>query len=253
MSDLIWLSEAQMRRIEPYFPLSHGVPRVDDRRIVSGIIFVIRNGLRWRDAPAEYGPPKTIYNRFIRWSRLGVFNKIFSALSAKGGRPDQLMIDATHLKAHRTAASLLKKGLFPRRIGRTKGGLNSKLHAVCDGQGRPLVMLLSEGQMSDYKGAALMLDALPRAKALLGDRGYDADWFRQALAQRDIAACIPSKKNRKVPIPHDAVLYRQRHKIENMFGRLKDWRRIHTRYDRCAHTFMSAICIAATLIFWINQ
>ena len=102
-----------MRRIEPYFPLSHGVPRVDDRRIVSGIIFVIRNGLRWRDVPAQYGPAKTIYNRFIRWSRLGVFNRIFAELAAKGGRPDRLMIDATHLKAHRMAASLLKKGLFP--------------------------------------------------------------------------------------------------------------------------------------------
>lgn len=99
-----------MRRIEPYFPLSHGVPQVDDRRIISGIIFFIKSGLRWRDAPAYYGPPKPIYNRFIRWSRLGVFNKIFCALSAQGGKPDQLMIDATHLKAHRTAASLLKRG-----------------------------------------------------------------------------------------------------------------------------------------------
>ncbi len=131
--------------------------------------------------------------------------------------------------------------------------MNSKLHAVCDGKGRPLVMLLSEGQMSDYKGAALMLDALPPAKTLLGDRGYDAGWFRNALAERGIAACIPSKINRKVPIEHDRKLYRQRHKIENMFGRLKDWRRIHTRYDRCAHTFFSAICIAAIIIFWINQ
>src|SRR5690554_1838415 len=113
MSDLIWLSQAQMRRIEPYFPLSHGVPRVDDRRIISGIIFVIRNGLRWRDAPAAYGPHKTIYNRFIRWSRMGVFNKIFSALAATSDADDVLMIDATHLKAHRTAASLLKKDLFP--------------------------------------------------------------------------------------------------------------------------------------------
>ena len=78
MSDLIWLSEAQMRRTESHFPLSHGVPRVDDRRIVSGIIFIIRNGLRWRDAPKEYGPHTTIYNRFIRWSRLGVFNRIFA-------------------------------------------------------------------------------------------------------------------------------------------------------------------------------
>jgi transposase len=113
MSELLMLSRAQIRRIEPYFPLSHGVPRVDDRRILSGIVFVIRNGLRWRDAPAAYGPHKTIYNRFIRWSRMGVFNKIFAALAAASDADDVLMIDATHLKAHRTAASLLKKGLFP--------------------------------------------------------------------------------------------------------------------------------------------
>jgi transposase len=85
---------------------------------------------------------------------------------------------------------------------------------VCDGKGRPLVMLLSEGQMSDYKGVALMVDALPRAKALLGDRGYDADWFSAALAERRTTVCIPSKTNRKVPIPHDAALYRQRYKIK---------------------------------------
>jgi transposase len=129
--------------------------------------------------------------------------------------------------------------------------LNSKLHAVCDGHGRPPILLLGEGQMSDYKGAALILPALPKAKELLGDKGYDADWFRNALAERGITTCIPSKSNRKTPIEHDRTLYRQRHKIENMFGRLKDWRRIHTRYDRCAHTFMSAICIAATVIFWL--
>ena len=130
MTDLFLLSRVEMRRIERYFPLSHGVARVDDRRIVSAIVFVIKNGLRWRGAPPGYGPHKTIYNRFIRWSRLGVFNKIFAELARKGGKPERLMIDATHLKAHRTAASLLKKGPVPRRIGRTKGGLNSKLHAV---------------------------------------------------------------------------------------------------------------------------
>ena len=119
VSELWLLSEAQMRWIEPYFPLSHDIPRVDDRRIVSGIIFVIRNGLRWRDAPAGYGPHKTIYNRLICWSRLNVFKRIFAELAAIGGKPDQLMIDATHLKAHRTAASLLKKGLYPDVSGAT--------------------------------------------------------------------------------------------------------------------------------------
>ena len=111
MDDLLLLSEVQMRRIEPYFPLSHGVPRVDDRRILSGILFVIRNGLRWRDAPCAYGPHKTLYNRFVRWNRLGVFNRIFAELAGEGD--GTLMIDATSLKAHRTAASLLKKGLYP--------------------------------------------------------------------------------------------------------------------------------------------
>ena len=121
MTDLFLLSQAQMRRIERYFPLSHGVARVDDRRIiVSAIVFVIKNGLRWRDAPPEYGPHKTIDNRFVRWSRLGVFNKIFAALAHRGRNPERVMIDATHLKAHRTAASLLKKGLFPDVSGAPK-------------------------------------------------------------------------------------------------------------------------------------
>lgn len=113
-------------------------------------------------------------------------------------------------------------------------------------------MLLSEGQMSDYKGAALLLPTLPRAKGLLADRGYDADWFRAALLERGIASCIPPKKNRKIHINYDKTLYRRRHKIENMFGKLKDWRRIAMRYDRCSHTFFSAICIAAIVIFYLN-
>jgi transposase len=123
---------------------------------------------------------------------------------------------------------------------------------VTDGNGKPLIFLLSEGQMSDYKGAALLLDALPPAKEMLADRGYDSDWFREALTRRGIEPCIPPRRNRKEPIAYDKMLYRQRHKIECMFGKLKDWRRIATRYDRCAHTFFSAICIAATVIFYLS-
>ena len=147
----------------------------------------------------------------------------------------------------------VKRGALPRRIGRTKGGLNSKLHAVCDGLGRPIILLLSEGQMSDYKGAFLLLDALPKASELLGDRGYDSNWFRAALIERGITPCIPPRSNRKVQIDYDTQLYKQRHKIENVFARIKDWRRIATRYDRCAHTFMSAICIAVTVCYWLDQ
>ena len=120
MIRLFLLSERQMARISPYFPLSHGVPRVDDRRVVSGIVYVICHGLQWKDAPRDYGPHKTLYNRFIRWSRLGVFDRIFAALASEGPKPERIMIDATHLKVHRTAASLLKKGLFPAASGARK-------------------------------------------------------------------------------------------------------------------------------------
>jgi transposase len=116
-----WLSEAQFARLEPLLPNKpRGVPRVDDRRVISGIIHVIRGGLMWRDAPAAYGPPKTLYNRFVRWSRLGVFDRIFATLAAASEATETVMIDATHLKAHRTAASLLKKGLFPAASGERK-------------------------------------------------------------------------------------------------------------------------------------
>ena len=111
MSNLFWLSEAQIARLEPFFPKPHGKPRVDDLRVLSGIIFINRNGLRWRDAPAEYGPPKTLYNRWKRWSDKGVFARILLELADQGGGTDTLMIDATHLNTHRTASSLgLKKG-----------------------------------------------------------------------------------------------------------------------------------------------
>lgn len=113
MRELSWLSETQLKLIEPYFPPSRGVARVDDLRVVSGIIHVLKRGLQWRDAPAEYGPHKTLYNRFVRWSRMGVFDRIFEELSRSAGVLEHLQIDATHLKAHRTAASLLKKGMYP--------------------------------------------------------------------------------------------------------------------------------------------
>jgi transposase len=111
-----------MRRLSPHVPRSHGIPRVDDRGVLSGSIDVIRTGLQWRDAPAAHGPHKTLDNRFVRRSRMGVFDRIFAALAAEGGLPSRLMIDATHLKAHRTAASLRNKGLFPAASAAPRAG-----------------------------------------------------------------------------------------------------------------------------------
>lgn len=151
MSDLYWLTDEQMARLEPYFPKSHGKPRVDDRRVLSGIIFVNRNGLRWRDAPKDYGPHKTLYNRWKRWGDKGVFLRMMEGLAApQASERRTVMIDATYLKAHRTASH----------------------------------------------------------------------------------PCIPGRKSRNKAVKHDKRRYKRRNRIEIMFGRLKDWRRVATRYDR---------------------
>lgn len=138
-------------------------------------------------------------------------------------------------------------------MGRTKGGLNSKLHAVCDGTGKPVRLLLTAGQTSDYTGARHFLPRLPQAQQLIADRGYDADWLVAALKKKGITPCIPPRNNRKKKRRYSKHLYKHRHKIEVMCGRIKDWRRIAMRYDRCAHTFFSAICIAATVIFYLKE
>ena len=154
MSNLYWLTDAQMERLELFFPKSHGKPRVDDRRVLSGIIFINRNSLRWCGAPQEYEPAKTLHNRWKRWSDNGVFARIMVGLAAESAEHKTIMIDATYLKAHRTALSLcVKKGGCERQIGRTKGGMDTKQHAVADAKGRPIGFFMSAGQVSDYTGA----------------------------------------------------------------------------------------------------
>ncbi|WP_417275566.1 IS5 family transposase [Celeribacter halophilus] len=249
MSNLFWLTDEQMARLRPFFPKSHGKPRVDDRRVLSGIIFINRNGLRWCDAPKEYGPSKTLYNRWKRWSEMGVFARIFEGLGAEAMDPTTIMIDATYLKAHRTASSLRGKGAWA--PDQTDQGSMTKLHAITDTHGRPIRFFMSAGQISDYTGAAALLGNMPKAQWLLGDRGYDADWFREALQGMGIRPCIPGRKARKKLIKYDKRRYKRRNRIEVMFGRLKDWRRVATRYDRCPEVFLSAIALAATVMFWL--
>lgn len=127
--------------------------------------------------------------------------------------------------------------------------MNTKLHAVCDSHGRPLSFFVTAGQVSDYIGARALLSSLPSVDWLLGDRGYDADWFREALQDKGIRPCIPSRKSRSKAVRYDKRRYKRRNRIEIMFGRLKDWRRVATRYDRCTKVFLSAIALAATVIY----
>ena len=125
--------------------------------------------------------------------------------------------------------------------------MNTKLNVVTDENGRPIRFLMTAGEISDYTGAAALLSDLPSAQWLLADRGYDADWFRKALENKGINPCIPGRKSRMKPVKYD----KRRSRIEIMFGRLKDWRRVATRYDRCPKVFLSAVALTATVLFWL--
>ena len=123
--DRFWLTDEQIATIEPHLPTNtRGKPRVDDRRVISGIIHVLKSGARWVDAPAEYGPTKTLYNRFVRWAAKGVWVDLFHALAQAGGPPAQVLIDSSAVKAHRCASG-------------GKGGSGPKLSGARAGAARP--------------------------------------------------------------------------------------------------------------------
>ncbi len=158
MSDPGWVPEPQMARLAPIFPRSGGTPRIDDRPVLSAMIFLNRNGLRWRNAPAECGPHRTLRNRWKRWSDKGIFARMMAGLAAEHGEAKTRLIDATHLSVHRTATGLgLNKGARGCPIGRTKVDMNTKPRAICDSQSRPLNLFVSAVQVSDWIGT----NALP--------------------------------------------------------------------------------------------
>lgn len=175
-------------------------------------------------------------------------------LAAESIDPKTIMIGATSLKARRTACSMrAKKGGRDRQFGRTNGGMNTKLHTITDTDGRPIRFFLSAGQVSDCTGAAAMMGSLPKADWILADRCCDADWLREMSRDRGIKACIPGRKSCEKTVKYHKCRSKRRNRIEIMFGRLKDRRRVATRCDRCPETYLCAIALAATVLFCLRS
>ncbi|WP_306891567.1 IS5 family transposase [Ancylobacter amanitiformis] len=249
--DRFWLTDAQFTRIAPHLPTdTRGKPRVDDRRVISGIVHVLKSGGRWIDAPPDYGPRKTLYNRYVRWAAKGVWVDLFHALASAGGPPVQVLIDSSAVKAHRSASGG-KGGKRNQAIGRSRGGRTTKIHALTDRKCRPIAFLLTGGQVADCTAGSVLLKQMPAARILHGDKGYDSNAIRRQVEENGTMPNIPPKANRRWKNCFSPALYRNRNAIERMFCRLKDFRRIATRYDRNAVNFLAAVCIAATVSYWL--
>ena len=246
---LFWLSDEAWKALSPHLPRGRpGKPRVDDRTVIWGILHVLKTGCRWRDVLPVYGPPTTIYNRYNRWSQRRVWQRIFEKMAAAGP-----IRRAFHRQQPRQSPSLgerLKKGEFEEAIGRSRGGRTSKIHALADDRGRPVAFALTPGNVADVVMAVPLLGAVAQPKRLLADKAYDADSLRRWLKHRKIRAAIPSTASRRTPYPLDRAAYTRRNVIERMFCKLKNWRRIATRYDRLARNYLSSLALAAIIIAW---
>lgn len=247
--EILFISKKLFNRFKKFLPVPGNAEKIDRRTVLSCAIWVIEGGRSWSDIPEKYGNFDTIRKRFSRWSKSGRFRTVFFSLAGKAKKKSEAMIDSTVVKAHRTAASLKSDGK-PREIGRSVGGLTTKIHFLATTGKIPLDFTLTGGQVSDSKeGEKLIRKNVSRFKTLLGDKAYDTDKIRDFLKEERKEACIPPKCNRKNPVPYDTVMYKRRSVIENMFGRLKDWRGIATRYCRSAHIYDSFVCVALVTIF----
>lgn len=243
------ISKRQFNRFRKHLPPVSNAEKIPAIVVLSCVIWVIKSGVPWSHIPEKYGKFDTIRKRFSRWSKNGIFRKVFQSLASMAGKSNTAMIDSTTVNAHRTASSLASDG-NPRKIGRSAGGLTTKIHLIANIEKIPLDFSLTEGQVNDAKeGENLVRKNSWRMKSLLADKAYDTNAIRSDLKKAHVSACIPPKSNRIEEISYDKELYEKRSIIENMFGSLKDWRAIKTRYCRCAHTFDSFVCVALVTIF----
>ena len=243
------LADYEWSVIKPMLPNKpRGVPRVNDRRVLNGIFWVLRSGAPWRDLPAAFGPYTTCYNRFVRWRRAGVWSHIIDALSSAHDAAVQ-MID-TSLSA---CISTLRASRNQRQsMGRSRGGLTSKIHALVDSNGLPVRLALSPGEAHDNRLAGKLLSRLKSGSMLLADRGYDADWIRELALKKGAWANIPPKSNRSDPICFSPYLYRARNRVERFFNWIKQCRRVATRYDKLAVNYLAFVQLASIRL-WLRE
>ena len=243
------LTDAEWRLIEPVLPCKpRGVPRVDDRRVLNGIFWVLKSGAPWRDLPERYGPYTTCYNRFVRWRRAGVWDCILAAISHREDAEVQ-MIDSTIVRAHQHA-TCIRHGVAE-EIGRSRGGLTTRIHAVVDENGLPIKLALAPGHQHDSLSAADLLNDVPEGGMLLADKAYDSDAIRSLVTSRGGWANIPPRRNRRDPICDSPYLHRYRNLIERFFNPIKHCRRIATRYEKRAANFLAFVKLAAIRL-WLR-
>ncbi|MDR5776696.1 MULTISPECIES: IS5 family transposase [unclassified Caballeronia] len=238
LSDEIWA------RIESVLPGKEGDPgrtAADNRWFIEAVLWIGRTGCPWRDLPKAFGKWHTVYMRFSRWRRKGVWESVIHAV-ADDSEIKHVLIDSTIVRAHQHSSGARKRN-GPQAIGRSRGGLTTKLHVAVDHGGRPLRLIVTEGQASDHAYANALVEHL-RTGAVIADKGYDSNTFVENVCATGAKAVIPPRSNRKIQRRYSRVLYRTRNIVERFFCRIKHFRRVATRYDKLAGNYLAFASLA---------
>jgi transposase len=214
------------------------------------VLFVLKEGCTWRALDVAGIAWQTVYGHFRRWAKAGLWDQAMQQMKWRGGM-GLGMIDSTYIKVHRDGANPAG-GQQQQAMSRTKGGLNTKLHAAVDGRSQPQALILTAGTEADVVHAPALLESV-EARHVLMDKAYDSDALRELIEVQGMKPCIPPRSNRVAPAAYDRRLYKKRHRVENFFEKIKRMRRIATRYDKTDASFMSFVLLAICTLSLRNQ
>ncbi|WP_376776622.1 IS5 family transposase [Rhizobium laguerreae] len=246
------LRDDQWERIRGFVPggtKGKRGPRTNNRLFLDALLWMVRSGSRWRDLPERLGDYRSVKRRYYRWIEMGVLDEMLAML-AREADLEWLMIDSTIVRAHHHAAGARKIKGGADAQGRSRGGLSTKIHAATEALGLPVRLIASPGQRNDIAFAHDLVDGI-QAAATIADKGYDADHLCDKITETGADVVIPPKRNRKLQRPYDADLYKERNRIERFFSKLKQFRRVATRYDKLLANFMGFVKLAAIAI-WLK-
>lgn len=264
------LTDQQWEQLRPLLPPQKpptGRPAIDHRRILNGLLWLLRTGAPWRDLPERYGPWETVASRFYRWRKAGLWDRLFAAVQQQADARGHLdwglhFVDGTIIRAHQHAAGAPSGDPTAEALGRSQGGFSTKVHLRAEGGGHLITLVLTPGQQHEATVFESLMEqgAVKRAgrgrpkrrpRRVAGDKAYSSGKIRQYLRRHGIRMTIPRRENEHRTGPFDRALYRLRARVECLINRLKQYRRLATRYDKCAVNYRAMWVIAATIL-WLE-
>jgi transposase len=247
------LTNRQWERWHPLLPPQKphtGRPAADHRRILNGILWIIRTGAPWRDVPERYGGWQTIASRFYRWRKAGIWARLFAAVQQQADAAGRLdwdihSVDGTIVRAHQHAAGAHTGNPEAEALGRSQGGFSTKVHVRAEGGGKLMTLALTPGQRHEAVAFAALMESgavkrgggghpKRRPRRLMGDKAYRSGTIRQSRRRHGIRITIPRQQNEHRTGPFDRALYRLRERVERLLNRLKQYRGLATRDEQCA-------------------